>query len=126
MSNQCTYTVRATWFGDAEVTLQVDLDILTPELAAEINGFWSEDESRLAAEDGNVLLAVVRMFGLAAIRCYMGNGGASFGPTTDRYHTAAVIEHEGEGWPEVDSLGILITAAEVSVVDYDDVTLEAV
>ncbi|MBF9263594.1 DUF2528 family protein [Paracidovorax cattleyae] len=127
MSQLVTYQVRADWFGDApEVTLQVDLDILTPELAAEINDFWTDAENRLEAEEGNVLLTVIRLFGQVAIRYYMEDGGASFGPTTDTSHTEAVIEHQVEGWPAVEDLGILITAAEVSVVDYYDVTLEAV
>lgn len=127
MSTTSSYTVRADWFGDApEVALQVNFDILTPELAAEINDFWTGAEDRLSAEEGNVLLTVIRMFGEAAIRYFMESGGASFGPTDDPFHTAAVIEHQHEGWPTVEDLGILITAAEVSVVDYYDVTLEAV
>lgn len=39
MSNIKTYTVKASWFNDAEVSLQVDHSILTPELAKEINDF---------------------------------------------------------------------------------------
>ena len=122
-----TYRVIAnTWFSEPEVTLHVNFDILTPELAAEINNFWTDADSRLAAEEGNVLLAVVRMFGEVAIRYFMGDGGASFGPITDAYWTEQVIKAQREGWPDVDSLGILITAAEVSVLGYDDVSLEAV
>ena len=63
-----TYRVAASWFNDAEVTLQVNFDVLTPELAAEINGFWTGADDRLQEEGGNVLLAVVRMFGETAIR----------------------------------------------------------
>ena len=124
-----TYRVAASWFNDAEVTLQVNFDVLTPELATEINTFWSGAEERLQAEDGNVLLAVIRMFGQVAIRYFMTAGGACFGPPRtegDRHWTAQVIKEQAEGWPEVDGLGILITMADVSVVDYDDVTLEAV
>ncbi|ADU99790.1 DUF2528 family protein [Alicycliphilus denitrificans] len=126
MSTSTTYRVAAVWFGDAEVTLQVDLDVLTPELAAEINGFWSGDDDRLRAEDGNVLLAVIRMFGQVAIRYLMADGGASFGPSDDPYWTEQIIRDQGEGWPDWQELGILVTAAEVSAVGYDDVTLEAV
>lgn len=126
MSAATTYRVVAAWFSDAEVTLQVNFDVLTPELAAEINGFWTGADDRLQEEGGNVLLAVVRMFGETAIRYFMADGGASFGPSAGTYWTKRVIEDQGEGWPNVDGLGILITAAEVSVVGYDDVTLEAV
>ena len=123
-----TYRVSAEWFGDAEVTLLVDFDVLTPELATEINTFCSGASDRLQAEDGNVLLTVIRLFGQMAIRHFMANGGASFSSHDDyvRYWTQQIIDDQGEGWPDVDGLGIWITGAEVSVVDYDDVTLEAV
>ena len=125
---KATYRVTADWFGDSEVSLEVDPDVLTPELAAEINSFWSGAKERLLAEDGDVVRAVVRMFGAAAIRCFMDDGGASFGPCPwgDRQMTAEVLKAQVEGWPGIDGLGILILAAEVSAVDYHDVTLEAV
>lgn len=128
MSNFTTYRVAADSFSDAEVTLQVDLDVLTPALAAEINNFWSHPKDRLQAEDGDVVRAVVRMFGEAAIRHFMADGGASFGPCPwgDRQMTAAVLKAQVEGWPDIDGLGIGIVGAEVSAVGYHDVTLEAV
>ncbi|OGT57898.1 MAG: hypothetical protein A3E01_05345 [Gammaproteobacteria bacterium RIFCSPHIGHO2_12_FULL_63_22] len=128
MSNITTYRVAAASFSDAEVTLQVDLDVLTPALAAEINNFWSHPKDRLQAEDGDVVRAVVRMFGEAAIRHFMADGGASFGPCPwgDRQMTAEVLKAQVEGWPDIDGLGIGIVGAEVSAVGYHDVTLEAV
>lgn len=128
MSNITTYRVAADFFSDAEVTLQVDLDVLTPALAAEINNFWSHPKDRLQAEDGDVVRAVVRMFGEAAIRHFMADGGASFGPCPwgDRQMTAEVLKAQVEGWPDIDGLGIGIVGAEVSAVGYHDVTLEAV
>lgn len=128
MSNITTYRVAAAWFSDAEVTLQVDLDVLTPALAAEINNFWSHPKDRLQAEDGDVVRAVVRIFGEAAIRHFMADGGASFGPCPwgDRQMTAEVLKAQVEGWPDIDGLGIGIVGAEVSAVGYHDVTLEAV
>jgi hypothetical protein len=128
MSNITTYRVAADSFSDAEVTLQVDLDVLTPALAAEINNFWSHPKDRLQAEDGDVVRAVVRMFGEAAIRHFMADGGASFGPCPwgDRQMTAEVLKAQVEGWPDIDGLGIGIVGAEVSAVGYHDVTLEAV
>jgi hypothetical protein len=128
MSNVKTYIVTASWFEDSGVTLRVDHDILTPEVATEINTFWSGADGRLADENGNVVRTVVRMFGAAAIRFFMDDGGARFGPRSedDRHFTAQVLDAQIEGWPDLDSLGILILTAEVSAVDYDDVTLEAV
>ena len=127
MSTLATYRVTADWFSDAEVTLQVNLDVLTPALAAEINQFWSSAEDRLQDEDGDVVRTVVRMFGAAAIRHFMDDGGASFGPHSegDRYWTEQVLKAQAEGWPGLDGLGILILGAEVSAVGYHDVTLEA-
>lgn len=126
MSNLKTYRVKAAWFDDAEVSLQVDHDILKPELATLINSFWSDADARLADEDEDVVRAVIRLFGAAAIRYMMADGGASFGPVQkDWYWTKEVIRDQGEGWPDWESLGILIVGAEVSPVGYDDVTLEA-
>lgn len=127
MSNVKTYIVTASWFNDAGVTLRVDHNVLTSELATLINDFWSDNDSRLMDEDGDVVRAVIRLFGQVAIRYFMADGGASFGPHADgdRYWTKKVLEEQREGWPDIDSLGILILSAEVSAVDYDDVTLEA-
>ncbi|MFN3437832.1 MAG: DUF2528 family protein [Acidovorax sp.] len=127
MSNVKTYRVSADWFSDAEITLQVDHDVLTPELATLINDFWSDAADRLQQADGDVVRAVIRLFGAATISFFMGDGGASFGPKAkgDDYWTKAVLEAQHEGWPPLDALGILITAAEVPVVGYEDVTLVA-
>lgn len=124
MRTTAAYLVTATTFDDAQVRLQVDFDVLTPELAAEINGFWSGADLRLREEGGDVLRTVVRMFGELAIRHISEDGGASFGPTDDIFWTKKVLKHY-EGWPDAEGLGILITAADVPVVGYYDVTLEA-
>ena len=124
MSNVKTYKVVAAWFDDAEVSLQVDLDVLTPDLAMLINGFWSGSEDRLKAENGDVVRAVVRLFGSCAISYFMSDGGARMSWCDSRYWTEKVIKEQREGWPDIDSLGILISAALVGSVDYDDVSLE--
>lgn len=125
MSNVRTYTVKAAWFDDAMVTLRVDLDKLTPELAIDINAFWSDADDRLECEDRDVVRTVVRMFGAAAIDFFMKDGGASFGPKADgdRWATERLLKDLYEGWPDFDHLGIVIVAAEVSSVGYDDVSL---
>lgn len=128
MSNVKNYIVTAYWFGESEITLRVDHDVLTPELATEINTFWTGADERLADENDDVVRAVVRMFGAAAIRFFMDDGGARFdsGGQGERHWTGQVLRSQVEGWPDIDSLGILILSADVSAVDYDDVTLEAV
>jgi hypothetical protein len=54
------YNITEDRYG-LEVTLQVDHDLLTPELATEINAFWTEPDARLAAADDDVVRAVVLM-----------------------------------------------------------------
>lgn len=127
MSTLTTFRVTSYWFGESEVTLQVNFDVLTPELAAEINGFWTGAEGRLQEESGDVVRAVVRMFGAEAIRFFMDEGGVRFDSSGqgNRHWTGQVLKSLVEGWPDIDNLGILILSADVSAVDYDDVTLES-
>ena len=47
--------------SDAEVTLRVDHSILTPELAEEINHFWSGHEDRYSYTDDDHVLAVIKL-----------------------------------------------------------------
>lgn len=51
------------WHGDtgADVTLEVDCDVLTPELAAQINNFTTDADVRLAAAEDDVVAAVVAL-----------------------------------------------------------------
>jgi hypothetical protein len=127
MSNIKTYTAKASFFNDSEVTLQVDHDILTPELAKEINDFWSDNEYRLDEENQDVVRAVIRLFGTRAIAVAMKQGwDFSFRSYEDGIRNAAdVIEHDGEGWPKAEELGIAITDAVGYIVGFDDVQLEA-
>lgn len=125
--NKKTFIVKAPWYEDAQVTLQVDLNILTPALATEINQFWSDDDWRLRKEDGDVVRTVVRMFGRKAIAYLMGIGGAEISNKTgDDFWTRSVLSDDDEGWPECKDLGILIIEASVDMCDYDDVELEEV
>ena len=127
MSNVKTYTVKASWFNDAEVTLQVDHSVLTTELATEINSFWGDADSRLASEDEDAVKAVVRLFGARAIAVAMKEGWefSRHGYEKGIRNAADVIEHDGEGWPKAEELGIAITGADGPIVSFDDVELEA-
>ena len=125
--NTKTFKVTADWFDGAEVVLRVDLDVLTTELANEINSFWGGADVRLEYENDDVIRAVVRLFGAAAIHHVMSDGGASFGPLEpgDNGWTQVVIDAQSEGWPDAEDLGIQIVAAEVAAAGFDDVSLEA-
>ncbi|TQL73060.1 DUF2528 family protein [Delftia sp. HK171] len=125
--NKKTFTVTSTWDEYAQVTLQVDLDILTPALATEINQFWSDADWRLGKEGGDVVRTVVRMFGHKAIVYMMGIGGAEVGNLDgDDFWTRSVLSEHNEGWPECEDLGILIIEASVDMCGYDEMELEEV
>lgn len=128
MSTLANYLVTAPCFDDALVSLQVDLGVLTPALATEINTFWSGADDRLDAEDGDVVRAVVRLFGVCVIQYFMRQGGigASASEEVSRIWTQEVIEAQCEGWPDVDRLGILIKSVHVSEVSFEIVEMEAV
>lgn len=124
--NKKTFTVKSNWDEYSEVTLQVDLDVLTPALATEINQFWSDAEFRLQCEGGDVVRTVVRMFGRKAIVYMMGIGGAEVSNEDgDDLWTRSVLMNS-EGWPDCKDLGILITQASVAMCGYEDVELEEV
>lgn len=114
-------------FGDENsVTLEVDTEKLSPELATEINKFWSSHSLRLSEQNNNPVEVVARLFGAAAIRVFMENGGAlrlSEGKERE-YWTRKVLQDQWEGWPEFESLGVLLVDADVSCVDYFEVTLK--
>lgn len=127
MSNIKTYTVKASWFNDAEVTLKVDHDLLTPDLATEINNFWTNADSRLAAENENVVRVVIRMFGARAIALAMEQGGWDFSnssPAAGLRTAQEVIDDFGEGWPKAEELGISVIQVAADSVGFDDVELE--
>ncbi len=52
------YLVKETW-KEYQVTLEVNHDVLTEETASLINGFWSNAEDRLSAENGDVVRTVI-------------------------------------------------------------------
>lgn len=119
------------------VSLEADLDILTEELATEINTFWSEDRYRLGAEDGDVQKAVIRLFGKTAINIMLEEGGAEFSANNDaagRYWSEKVRREEGWGGEVGDKAargkfgqcGIRIAAAEVYCASFDSVELREI
>lgn len=116
-------------FGDNYVELEVDIDVLTPAIASEINSFVSGANDRLDSEDGDVVRVAIRMFGEYAIRYFLHDGGANlYGPIGDEnvWATKKVLDYVYEGWPDFESLGIVIFSAIVEVPTFDDLTLEEI
>lgn len=125
MSKIAHYIVSAVAFGDVGVTLQVDHDVLTPELATRINQSREGAEERLLEQDRDVVKAVIRQFGEGAINYFISVGGAQFsGGAAHAHKTWPVIGYLGYGWPPLPELGILVDVADVvPVVFYADVTV---
>ncbi len=113
-------------FTDTYVVLEVDLDVLTEELAADINNFVSGNDDRLEREDGDVIRTAIRMFGHYVIRCFLADGRiCQVGPIgqDNIRSTQAVLDFVGEGWPDFEALGIVIFEAYVALPDYDELEL---
>lgn len=120
------YAVKEDW-KDYEVTLEVDHDLLTAELATEINEFWGGDDDRLEAENGDPVKAVLRFAGSCLINQMLREGGADFDKSNDTmstYWTGWLTNQEG--WPHADELGIRCIAAEVLTPCFDDLELNEI
>jgi len=124
-----TYRVTAPHCDDSSVTLAVDLSILTPTLASEINNFWMDADYRLLLVAGDPVMAVVRLFGTRAINYLLTIGGADIVAQREEdrdWWTNSVLDAQVEGWPSYGSLGIKIIEAVVGGTHYDSVELEVV
>ncbi|HBN8470877.1 TPA: DUF2528 family protein [Pseudomonas aeruginosa] len=111
--------MKDSW-KDWVVTLEADLDILTPERATEINSFWSESESRLADEDGDAVRAVIKSAARSFIYMFLEIGGAFIsGVDQATYWTRDLHNLEGWGGTTKGSpygwCGIRLISAEVDV-----------
>lgn len=117
-------------FRDMTVTLEVDTAKLDVERATLINEFWGDADRRLSSENGDVVRAVVRYFGLQAILIMLEYGGISFG-AANRLGSAYWSEkvYELEGWGGADETpygfcGIRVIGADVDAPDFNTVELE--
>lgn len=93
-------------FGEAWVLIEVDNAVLTPELAVQINEFWTGADERLAATDDDDVLAVVKLAGSYFL-------GYVF-DTNEALNKAGMQRefNESEGWPPNGGHGIRL-------LDYD-------
>lgn len=129
------YRVAESW-KDYQVTLEVDLDVLTQERAAMINQYFSDDKTRLMEESGDVIRVAIRLAGSTMIRIMLEQGGAEFTPAfkhvlgidpgpswTHDLHSA-----EGFGGCEADEqpfgwCGIRVIGADVDIPSFFEVDL---
>lgn len=126
------YKVSHTWNEGCEISLEVDLDILTRERAKEINEFWSNHEERVDAEKNCFIGAVIRLFGVHAMNLMLSQGGCSFGENNEAGPVWSKEARAEEGWGEEDKdsiygwCGIRIIGADVETVSYDEVELKEI
>lgn len=94
---------------DITITLEIDTDVMTAELAEEINEFWNGAKEILAASDGDVFQAVARRATYALVQGLMRG-----------YSDDIVVPMLGneEGWPGADAMGM-------EILDYDIPDLRA-
>jgi len=129
MSTLKTFKV-SDWSDNFSVVLEVDLDKLTPELADEVNTFWGGAEDRLESEEGDVVKAVIRLYGSTLIALLAADGGAYLSPNRVPGCCEAwtqTMQNE-EGWPGADgtphgALGIRLVQADVQIPGFDDLEL---
>ena len=95
MANLKRFTLKDTW-RDWEVVIEADLDILTDELAEEINEFWSGHEER-ASEAPDLVHAVVKMAAERWIGLLL-EAGVNRASTNEQARLWTKDLHEMEGW----------------------------
>lgn len=121
------YKVTDAWDSDINVTLEVDHDKLTPERAELFLRFWTGADDQIETEDGNVVRAAIRSFGVDCIYHMLGDLGASFnGGHAAAHWSQKIRDNEGfggeddtpHGW-----IGIRVIAAEAQSPSFDEVEL---
>lgn len=94
---------------DISITLEIDTDKMTMELAKEVNDFWSGSDDVLSASDDCFFQAVARRA-----------AGPLLGFLMDGYHEAGAVMQlsKQEGWPG-ENIGITIIDHEIPCFDAD-------
>ncbi len=94
---------------DMSITLVIDADKMTAEIAKEVNDFWSGSEDVLSASGGCVYQAVARRA-----------AGPLLGFLMDDYNARGAVDmlSKQEGWPQ-ENIGITITDHEIPCFDPD-------
>jgi hypothetical protein len=119
MANIKRYEIDYDW--KANVTVEIDHDIVTEEALHELNNFWSNAEYRVMQHD-SVLNAVLKMLAREIIQIQF-----TAGYTTD-YLIKQFDWDSGngqEGCPPMDgSQGIKIIDTEDLELDYDDMSIK--
>ena len=113
---------------DIQVSIQVDTDVLTVDVAHEINNFITAPDSRLIECDGDIYRVVAQMFASYLMRWALSNGGAYCNKDDPRGQVFLnnVLEWLREGWPDADKCGLTIVNCFVFTPDFDQLTAREV
>lgn len=115
MSTIKRYKITQVW-GDIEVTVEVDHSILTPELATEINSFWSGAKYRISSSGGDVVMAVVKRISAQLMRALL---------ELDSIPHAQNVLDTSEGYPPNGAHGVkLIDFDGLPEIESDDLIVE--
>lgn len=96
---------------DISITLQVNTDVMTGEVAAEVNAFWSGADAVLEAAEGDVIEAVARRAAPRLIHSLVDGW--------TKKHAVERLSDE-EGWPSDHG----ITIIDFDLPDWDAENLE--
>lgn len=103
------------WNGDFEVKVEVDHAIMTDKILHEINNFWSEAESRLDDNDGDICVSVLKMLASVCMSEILQNQYTVEG-IINQFDWDATFGQRGiEGWPKMDG------SAGIKIVDVEEV-----
>lgn len=120
MANLKRFTLSDSW-KDWQLTLEVDLDILTVERATEINEFWSDADYRLSKANGDVVRAVIKMAAGSFVYAFLEIGGACVTKDEGGNNWTTTGLHNQEGWGGSEEgnpfgwCGIRLVSADVEV-----------
>lgn len=117
-------------FKDCSVTLEVDIDKLTDERAGMFLRFWTGADDQIADEDGNLIRAAIRNFGVNAMYHMLRDFGASFSGGYQAEHWSKEMR-DMEGYGGEDGtphgwIGIRVLAAEAESPSWDECSLDEV
>lgn len=116
---QQTYRLNFGDIDSARIIASVDPEILTTELAHQINNMWANADRRLKETGGDPVIAVLRLFATEVFHHCWRN--AIFFRNTEDF-TDEVLRAIYEGWPpSKEMLGIQIKEAQIPEVDFDAV-----
>jgi len=99
------------------ITLEIDTAIITPEIASQMNGFWSSAKDCLDASDGDIYQAIARQAAGNLLAC-MING---------RTEAGSILELSKEdGFQPCADGGMKIVSYDIPGLSFDDFDVEEI